>query len=117
MSDAEKRIRVVFFRAASGREPVREWLSGELSRAQCKAVGTDLKAVEYNWPVGMPWVRKLDADLWEVRTVMEGGIARVLFTVDGGLMILLHGFVKKSRKTPGRELATARQRLALLRRG
>jgi phage-related protein len=37
-----------------------------------------------------------------------------MFTVDQGTMVLLHGFVKKSQKTPLEELRTARQRLAAL---
>jgi len=48
----------------------------------------------------MPVVRKMVADLWEVRVSIPGGIARVMFTIDGNLMILLHGFIKKSQKTP-----------------
>jgi phage-related protein len=35
----------------------------------------------------------------------------VLFTVDGHVMILLHGFIKKTRKTPRKEIGTARARL------
>jgi phage-related protein len=61
--------------------------------------------------MGMPTVRKMDTALWEVRTRFSGGIARVLFTVMQDRMILLHGFVKKSNKTPIEELDTARRRL------
>jgi phage-related protein len=64
----------------------------------------------------MPLIRKLEPGLWEVRSHLAGGIGRVLFTVDGQTMVLLHGFVKKSQKTPAAELKTARQRLADLRR-
>jgi len=64
----------------------------------------------------MPLVRKLEPGLWEVRSHIAVGIARVLFTVDGQLMVLLHGFVKKSQKTPTADLKTAKQRLADLRK-
>lgn len=59
----------------------------------------------------MPLVRKLAPGLWEVRVQITDGIARILFTVAGAKMVLLHGFVKKSQKTPADDLALARQRL------
>jgi phage-related protein len=46
-----------------------------------------------------------------VRSNVSTGIARVIFTVQGATMILLHGFAKKSQKTPLNELDTARRRL------
>ena len=103
-------LNVVFFRTLNGREPVREWLL-ELPQEPRKAIGTEIKVVQYGWPLGMPVVRKTAADLWEVRITIFNGIARVLFTVDGSLMILLHGFIKKSQKTPENELETALHRL------
>jgi phage-related protein len=59
----------------------------------------------------MPLIRKIDHGLWEVRSDIDPGIARAFFTVTDGLMILLHGFVKESQKTPPNELDTARRRL------
>jgi phage-related protein len=107
-------LRVVFFRFESGSEPVREWLLG-LRREDRKAVGRDVKTAQYGWPLGMPLIRKLDRGLWEVRSHIADGIARVVFTIDGDVMVLLHGFVKKSAKIPVADLRTARQRLAKLR--
>ena len=60
----------------------------------------------------MPLIRKLEPGLWEVRSHIGDGIARVLFTVTGDTMVLLQGFVKKSEKTPVTDLKTARQRMA-----
>ena len=110
----EPTLQVVFFRSGAGSEPVRDWLRG-LKRKDRKVVGRDIKTAQYGWPLGMPLIRKLEPGLWEVRSHIGEGIARVMFTVDGGLMVLLHGFVKKSPKTPAAELKTARQRLARLR--
>ena len=62
----------------------------------------------------MPLIRKLEKGLWEVRTMLEDGIARVMFTVQDTRMILLYGFIKKSQKTPKNELDTARRRLKRL---
>ena len=92
-------LRVIFFRSASGGEPVREWLLN-LKREDRKAIGDDIKTAQYGWPLGMPLVRKLEPGLWEVRSHVDEGIARVLFTLEGGVMVLLHGFLKKSAKTP-----------------
>jgi phage-related protein len=62
----------------------------------------------------MPLIRKLESKLWEVRSRIEDGIARVFFTVEDGTMVLLHSFIKKSQKTPQSELDIARKRLANL---
>lgn len=104
---------VVFYRTEAGNEPVRQWLKG-LKRENRKAIGQDIKTAQYGWPLGMPLIRKLEPGLWEVRSHITQGIARVIFTVDGGVMMLLHGFVKKSQKIPPTDLRTARQRLANL---
>lgn len=94
-----------------GREPVREWLRG-LEPEDRKAIGEDIKDVEFSWPVGMPLVRSLGHDLWEVRCHLpRGRIARVLFCVDRGSMVLLHGFIKKTQKTAQGDIALALKRI------
>nr|CAP48501.1 putative integron gene cassette protein [uncultured bacterium] len=103
-------LNVVFFLSNSGREPVREWLKS-LDKEDRKAIGEDIKLVQFRWPLGMPWVRKMEADLWEVRSTLSGGrIARVFFSVRDNEMALLHGYIKKSQKTPAKDLHLARQR-------
>ena len=103
-------LRVIFYRSEGGNEPVRDWLKG-LPGHERRVIGEDLKTLQFRWPLGMPLVRKLEPDLWEVRSHLSGGrIARLLFTVQGQEMALLHGFVKKSQKTPLHELNTARER-------
>lgn len=92
---------------------MREWLAS-LEREQRRLIGTDIKTVQFGWPIGMPVVRKLEPKLWEVRSDLDGIIARIIFTVVGSQMILLHGFIKKSQKTPAVDLQTARQRNAKL---
>jgi phage-related protein len=114
MSEAGDRrpiLSVVFYVTAAGAEPVRDWLLG-LSREDRRVVGFDIKTAQYGWPLGMPLIRKLEPGLWEVRSHIGDGIARVLFTVMGDTMVLLHGFVKKSEKTPVTDLKTAKQRMA-----
>jgi phage-related protein len=106
-------LSVKFFRADGGNEPVREFLRG-LRPNERKIIGTDIKEVQFGWPLGMPLVRKMGKDLWEVRSHLEGRIVRVLFTVVGGQMVLLHAFIKKSRKTPQSDLEIAKARKSQL---
>ncbi len=76
-----------------------------------KAIGADIKTVQFGWPVGMPIARKLAPGLWEVRSNIPDGIARLIFTVVGAEMVLLHGFVKKTNATPKADLALATGRM------
>lgn len=111
MDDPFLILTVVFYKSDNGNEPVREWLQG-LSREDKRNIGEDIKTVQFGWPLGMPLIRKISKDLWEVRSHVIDGIARVFFTVDGGYMVLLHGFIKNSQKTPSNELKTATDRLS-----
>jgi phage-related protein len=105
-----KRLPARFYRSDSGREPVREWLK-KLVPEDRKIIGEDIKDVEFAWPIGMPLVRSLGHGLWEVRSNLTGGkIARVLFSEEHGSMVLLNGFVKKTRQTPKQDLELALQR-------
>lgn len=92
---------------------MRDWLKA-LTREDRRAIGEDIKTAQFGWPIGMPLIRKLERGLWEVRSTLADGIARVFFTVTGDQMHLLHGFIKKSQKTPKNELETARKRLKQL---
>jgi len=107
------RIRVVFYRTASGREPVREWLLN-IDRESRRIIGEDIKTVQFGWPLAMPLVRSLGKGLWEIRSKIDRRHARVLFSFESGLIVLLHAFFKKSRQTPDGELAIARRRQRLL---
>lgn len=109
-------LNVVFYRSEAGKEPVREWLK-KLPKDDRRQIGEDIKTVQIGWPLGMPLIRKIDKDLWEIRTILESGIARIFFTVDENYMVLLHGFIKKSQKTPQNELKTALTRLGNYKRG
>ena len=102
------RLRQVL-RSDQREEPVRDWLFS-LRADERKIIGDDIRTMQFGWPVGMPLVRKLDTGLWEVRATLASGIARVFFTLVENEAILLHGFIKKSQKTPLTELETARKR-------
>ena len=76
-----------------------------------KEVGAKIFEVQEGFPIGLPLVRKMNSDLWEIRVDLSDGICRIFFTIMNNTMILLHGFVKKSQKTPQNELKTAENRL------
>ena len=110
MATGFKRLPARFYRSDSGREPVREWLK-DLEAADRRVIGEDIKDVEFSWPIGMPLVRSLGQQIWEVRSSLPGGrIARVLFCIESDCMVLLHGFMKKTQKTPQRDLDLAIKR-------
>ena len=111
MAGTRKNIEVVFFRTASGNEPVRDWLKDDVGEVERKIIGSDIKTVEYGWPIGMPISRPMGGGLHEVLSSLPGNrIARILFCVEEGRMILLHGFIKKTKATPKSDLDLAKDR-------
>ena len=110
MIKTEPLLSVTFYMTPLGNEPVLEWLRS-LEREFKKSIGEDIKLIQFRWPLGMPLVRKMETDLWEVRSnLTHGNISRVFFTISGSQMVLLHGFIKKSQKTPKKEIERARHR-------
>lgn len=102
---------VVFYRTVAGREPVREWLRG-LPAEDRRVIGADLATLQVGWPIGMPMCRSLGAGLWELRSSLPSNrIARLLLFVSEGRIGILHGFIKKTQKTPPGEIAVAQKRM------
>ena len=110
MSEPFRKIPVVFYRTPAGAEVVRDWLRC-LDAADRSVIGQDLMRVQFRWPIGMPLCRSLGDGLWEVRSdLTDNRIARVFFCFTEGRLVALHGFVKKTQKTPEAELQLARKR-------
>lgn len=106
-----KETPVIFYRTALGAEPVRDWLRS-LPSDDRRAIGFDLATVQVGWPVGMPLCRSLGGGLWEVRSTLPSRrIARMVFFIHEGQLIILHGFIKQAQKTPHDELELARKRM------
>ena len=105
-----KRVPAIFYRTEAGGEPVREWIK-RLSVEDRKRIGEDIKTVEFGWPVGMPVCKPMGEGIYEVRTSLgQNRIARVFFYIDRkARMVLLHGFIKKTQKTPDQDLDLARR--------
>jgi phage-related protein len=107
--NAERPLKVGFFKTQSGNEPVRECLK-ELTKEDCKIIGTDILTMQYAWPIGKPLVDNLGDGIWEVRSRLDHRIARTLFAMVDQEIVLLHGFIKKQQKTPQDELELAKKR-------
>jgi len=104
-----KRIPAIFYRTEAGGEPVRDWLKG-FPPGDRKRTGEDIKTVEFGWPIGMPVCKPLGDGIYEVRSSLaQNRIGRVLFYIyKKSRMVLLHGFIKKTQKTPQEDLDLAR---------
>ncbi len=95
-----KKLPAAFYETPAGTKPVREWIKS-LGPSDRKILGEDIATLEFAWPVGMPVCRPLGDGLFEVRSTLEGNrIARVLFSTTKDRIVLLHAFVKKTRRLP-----------------
>ena len=106
----QKSFKAVFFETVNGKQPVRDFIIG-LIREDQKIIGADIRIVQNNFPLGLPLVKKLKPELWEIRSDIKDGIGRVFFTFASEKIILLHAIVKKTQKTPPREIDVAIERL------
>ena len=107
------KIQVFFYRSSLGNEPVRDWLKS-LGLEERKTIGEEIKLVQLGWPIGMPLVRNLRGGLWEIRIRLVNRIARVVFAMIEGDIVLLHGFIKKQQETPKTDLQLSITRLKSL---
>ena len=105
-------LRCVFFRTEAGNEPVRDWLRDEVPSEARKTIGGDILTVQNTWPIGKPLVDTLTDGLREVRSTHDKIEYRVIFLIDGGTMVLLHGFKKDTQRTRRADLEVARLRKA-----
>lgn len=88
---------------------MRDWLRS-LPKDERQQIGSDIAYVQYKWPLGKPRVDHIRGNVWEVRSSLVDRIARVLFAVSNDEMVLLHGFIKKTPKTPKTDIALAERR-------
>lgn len=108
-----KTLEAAFYVSPSGRRPVRDWLM-DMSAKDRKTIGEDIATLEFCWPVGKPKCSSISGvkGLYEIRSnISDGRIARVFFVLIGSKMVLLHGFIKKSQKTPESDLDLAISRM------
>lgn len=106
-------LHVKFFSSSIGSEPVKDWLNNDLSKQDRKKIGEDIKAIQFGWPLDVSdkICKKIDNNLWEVRTKLTNRISRVIFTIVEDEIILLHGFIKKSKNIESNDLKISKKRL------
>ena len=107
--------KIIFYRDKNGREPVYEYIkelerrAGKDNRVKLKKVQEYIRVLgEYGTQAGEPYMKHIDGEIWELRPMRD----RVLFAawINEGF-ILLHHFMKKTQKTPPREIARAKREL------
>lgn len=103
---------IEYYVSDGGASPVREWL-GQLdtkTRARFQWSLDQLQA--RNVQARYPLVRHLEGKLWEVREESQTNIFRIIyFFYTGQRIVLLHGFQKKTQKTPSKEIEIAAKRM------
>jgi len=110
--------KVLFYTTAGGNKVVKNWLKS-FSKEDRFILGRDLKTVQLNFPMGPPLCRSLTGGLWEIRSTLTTKVeARMIFYFDSDTpaIAVLHGFIKKTAKTPKADidLALSRKREARL---
>lgn len=114
MSGVElKRWRWVYYKAASGRVPVREFIDAQSAEVREKIFFDLERLVRFNVKLGAPYVEKVEGrDFWELRTKLGGNIYRTFYIAyTGRKFVLLHAYHKKSQKAPKKELEVAEARM------
>ena len=111
MTKGRNPIPFMFWRSATSREPVREWLN-ELPREDQRTIGHDIARVQFGWPVGLPVCRPMGKGLWEVRSSLPSQrIALLILCLHDQMLVVLHGFIKKTQKTAKGDLDLATWRM------
>lgn len=101
---------VDYYEDAKGNKPAKQFIDGLDSKMKAKVFGRLELLEEHGSLLGMPFSRHLDDGVYELRTVQGGDITRILyFFFVGKRVILTHGFVKKTQKTPQREIEKAKR--------
>jgi phage-related protein len=97
---------------ARGREPVREFLNTLDLQTQARFDWSLEQLRQRNTLACEPLARHIEGRIWELRRESAGNIYRLLYTLlPGKRILILHGFHKKTQKTPRGEIEMARRRL------
>lgn len=108
--------KILFYKKENGTEPVKEFLLRLPPKHKAKALREIDLLAEFGTQLKEPHIKKITGDkykgLWELRIKFAGDISRIFyFMPEADAFILLHGYLKKSDKTPERELKTAKKRM------
>jgi phage-related protein len=104
--------KVLFYKTTGGNDVVKNWIK-DFSKEEQKIIGEDLLTVQLGFPLGLPLCRSLGNGLWEVRSTLTSKVeARMIFYFhsQAKALVVLHGFIKKTMKTPRAEIDLALRR-------
>lgn len=106
--------KIFYFVSLSGEKPVEKFINS-LSEKQQTKILRDFKHIrEHGLIKPIPDLKKLSGTpLWEIRILGKDSIRLIYAVVFMGHVLILHGFVKKTNKTPQKELKTALQRFKI----
>ena len=103
------------YQEASSKVPILEWLK-DFNKEDRKIIDRDIKCTQYSWPWKMPLIKPLGGGLMEIRIKLKEKQVRIFFILHDGIIVLLHGFVKKTQKTPNNEIEIALKRAKQIKR-
>ena len=100
---------IIFYQKENGTIPVQEFLDALSVRHCAKALREIDILEEYGRKLTLPYVKHIKNKLWELRIKSGSEISRIFYFVSvGDDIVLLHGFLKKTQRTPNREMKTAK---------
>ncbi len=103
---------IAFYRAEDGSSPVDEFLRSLEDKTQARFIWAIEQLRLRNVFAREPLVKHLEGKLWELRRASSANIYRLLyFFFTGRRIVFVHGFQKKTQKTPRQELEIARRRM------
>lgn len=103
---------VEYYRDVKGNEPVADFINALSHNTRAKVIRIVDLLGEYGVLLKEPYTRQIRGKIRELRLKDSQGAVRVLyFTYTGRRFILLHGFLKKTDKTPEKEIAIAEKRM------
>ena len=101
-----------FYKTEDNESPVEEWLLSIPETALVKITRNMGLLREFNITLKEPYIKPLGDKLYEIRAKDTNGIYRVIyFAYTGQKFVMLHGFTKKTQKTPSKELKLAKKRM------
>jgi len=104
-----KFFKLSLYQETSGKVPILEWLK-DFNKEERQIIDRSIKYTQYSWPWNMPLIKPLGGGLMEIRTKLKDRQVRIFFILHDSMIVLLHGFVKKTQKTPNNEMEIALKR-------
>ncbi|MBO8087726.1 MAG: type II toxin-antitoxin system RelE/ParE family toxin [Marichromatium sp.] len=101
-----------YYLTSNGKSPVKEWIDSIGAEPKAEVFRIFEMLSKYGTNLGLPFVRPIENKIYEVRAKDKSGIYRVLyFAHTQKTFVMLHGFQKKTRTTPRKEIEIARKRM------